>query len=139
MARNANSSKRASCLKCGVLWFSTEPKDTKTAPAQPPSDERRVEGEAADPAEASANRVPSVTDKGKNPLEAFNKLKINVTVNRLVEKYWGDDIQSVECRKQGNKYFRQNKPKDAIKAYSKAIKLGKSNTILVQVVAAFSK
>ena len=96
-------------------------------------------GEAADPAEASANRVPSVTDKGKNPLEAFNKLKINVTVNRLVEKYWGDDIQSVECRKQGNKYFRQNKPKDAIKAYSKAIKLGKSNTILVQVVAAFSK
>ena len=65
----------------------------------------------------------------KTPIEAFERLKINVTVQGLVEKYWKNDIQSVAHRQSGNKFFKSNKPAEAIKAYSEAIDLGRLNKL----------
>lgn len=133
MARTAKSSKKASCLKCGDLWFGLEPKSSKkktteaSAGAQAMAQAVAPPGEQsapADPAEAPTPSAPE-PNKPKNPLEAFDQMKINVTVNRLVDKYWGNDVKSVEYRKKGNDFFKKNRPTEAVKAYSEAIDLGK--------------
>jgi len=77
-------------------------------------------------AEDGGSKATDSLPPPKNPLEAFARLKINVTVQQLVEKYWKNDIESVAHRQKGNKFFKGNRPAEAIKAYSKAIDLASS-------------
>ncbi|XP_059080248.1 LON peptidase N-terminal domain and RING finger protein 3-like isoform X2 [Tigriopus californicus] len=60
----------------------------------------------------------------------LSSLRINVLVNRLVHKYWDNDLKALALRNQGNQLFQESRHEEALKVYSEALALGTNDHIL---------
>ena len=68
------------------------------------------------------NAVPQQNET--SPAQARESLRSNVAVQRLVEKWWANELRAVELRNEGNRAFAEQRYDEALDKYNQAVQSG---------------
>lgn len=52
-------------------------------------------------------------------------MHVTVLINNLCQKYWSDELNAIDLRNKGNKFFQSGSVERALEIYDKAFQLGK--------------